>query len=169
MAATVSAPTMPPPPVPPTASRLLTIAPEIRNRIYRYALLSSDPIELTTLPKQPALLFTCRQIRSEATKMWYFGNEFKCLIDDCDARLICRFTTHLTQKFTKNDIATYMFVYNDVDDDGPNWANLMVWCRSVLEGKGYGPRPDVDCSPTMSVVTAIWRSWVPRGRCARVL
>lgn len=160
MVATVDAPDMTPSPVLanaptlPSASRLLSIPPEIRNRIYRHALLSPDHIELTTTLKQPALLFTSRQVRNEATKMWYFDNQFECLIDNCDARLICRFTSHLIQKFTTEEIGKYMSVDNVIDEDTPNWANLMLWCRLVWEGKGYGPKPHVDCPPTASMVVA---------------
>lgn len=50
---------------------LLELAGEIRNRIYRYALLvTSTPIDITANNfQQPPLLRTCPQIRNEAASI----------------------------------------------------------------------------------------------------
>ncbi|SMQ45559.1 unnamed protein product [Zymoseptoria tritici ST99CH_3D7] len=60
---------------PPPAS-LLTIALELRNRIYAVVLLVSTPIEVTPVLHEPSLLSASRQIRSEARKMWFIQNAF---------------------------------------------------------------------------------------------
>lgn len=57
---------------------LQSIPPELRNRVYDYALVSDGPINVAK-PKncaQPPLLATCRQIRSEAISVYYSTNSF---------------------------------------------------------------------------------------------
>lgn len=73
---TINAPlAAPPQQTPPT---LRTIPPELRNRIYAYTLVQEQPIELSTGSSKntSALLRTCRQIRQEASPMFYTANEF---------------------------------------------------------------------------------------------
>ncbi|SMQ53608.1 unnamed protein product [Zymoseptoria tritici ST99CH_3D1] len=63
-------------PPPETPSLFFTLSAELRNRIYRYALYRAPlnlPIAYEPLP---ALLATCRQIRSEATALYFFLNVF---------------------------------------------------------------------------------------------
>lgn len=57
---------------------LLIIPPELRNQIYSYTLLQEQTIELSTVRSinTSALLRTCRQIRQEASRMYYTANEF---------------------------------------------------------------------------------------------
>lgn len=60
---------------------LLKLPPELRNRIYRYAIVQDEPIDVaeTTKKKEPALLATCKEIREQALKMFYHENTFYCL------------------------------------------------------------------------------------------
>ncbi|RMZ07191.1 hypothetical protein D0862_04350 [Hortaea werneckii] len=60
-------------------SPLLTLPPELRNRIYSLALTSNSKINPTKtgLLKRPALLQTSHQIRAEATQMWFACNAFQ--------------------------------------------------------------------------------------------
>jgi len=66
----------------PSASRLLTLPPEIRNTIYHYRLSSNSTIALRSSLHggkkcpEPSLLRTCHQIRSEATAVYYANNSF---------------------------------------------------------------------------------------------
>ena len=59
-------------------SALLRLAAELRNRIYRYTLISDLPIDMstTTATSAAALLATCHQIRREARSMYYTENTF---------------------------------------------------------------------------------------------
>ncbi|KAK5127973.1 hypothetical protein LTR85_005090 [Meristemomyces frigidus] len=68
----------------PKKQYLLTIAPELRNRIYHEALKSPDRIRLSTKeqPLQPALLRTCRQIRQEAIGIYYNINRLEITVYD---------------------------------------------------------------------------------------
>jgi hypothetical protein len=50
----------------------------MRNKIYRYALINENCITLTDSNcNQPALLRTCRQIRTEASMLFYSQNKFQ--------------------------------------------------------------------------------------------
>jgi hypothetical protein len=73
---------------------LLTLPPELRDRIYELVIIDDDDISVGPrhpLPRQgywqaPALLQSCRQIRSEAYKLYFARNKFRIgwLLDgDC--------------------------------------------------------------------------------------
>ncbi|KAK3109935.1 hypothetical protein LTR53_016292 [Teratosphaeriaceae sp. CCFEE 6253] len=60
------------------SSKLLQLPPELRNRIYVACLVSSEVIDVAHIAEtnEPALLATCKQIRSEALAVFYGGNIF---------------------------------------------------------------------------------------------
>ncbi|KAK4544202.1 hypothetical protein LTR36_004412 [Oleoguttula mirabilis] len=62
----------------PQDSPLLALAPELRNMIYRSVLISADPIDISCedAATPPAILATCRQIKEEATSIYYGENTF---------------------------------------------------------------------------------------------
>ncbi|KAK5731999.1 hypothetical protein LTR17_010952 [Elasticomyces elasticus] len=70
---------------------LLTIPPEMRNRIYREALLEGSICVcsafglLRSLPDEPALLRVCHQIREEAMSIYYCENKFSVSVYDSKA------------------------------------------------------------------------------------
>lgn len=75
-------------PAAPTRPSLLTIPPEMRNRIYRCALVQPEPIQLRPAnrwPESPPLLQTCHQIRSESSGIYYQENTFEVHIHKYDA------------------------------------------------------------------------------------
>lgn len=49
-----------------TESRLLALPPELRTKIYGFALTQEDDITLSATLREPGLLSTTRQIRKEA-------------------------------------------------------------------------------------------------------
>ena len=55
-------------------SPLLKLPPELRNRIYHYAVVSSNPIYLP--PRYPSLMLTCRKLYNEAKSIYYEDNTF---------------------------------------------------------------------------------------------
>lgn len=67
-----------------TKSRLLALAPELRNKIYHYALVSKKKIQANhgaaKSSTQPGLLETCRQIRKEAIELFHTENDFKWVV-----------------------------------------------------------------------------------------
>ena len=71
------------------ASKLLLLPAELRNRIYEHALVAEDAIFVFTAKRikyedtivthpirEPVFLSTCRQIRDEATPIYYRSNSF---------------------------------------------------------------------------------------------
>ena len=55
---------------------LTQLPAELRNKIYRYALVAANKVFQLTSLRQPALLAACRQIRSEATPIFFAENTF---------------------------------------------------------------------------------------------
>lgn len=64
-------------------SPLLQLPAELRNQIYHHALVAGQRIDVTgvTSPKEPGLLATCKQIRSEAQSTYYTDNVFHVVVD----------------------------------------------------------------------------------------
>jgi len=63
-------------------SPLLELPPELRNRIYSDVLVQATTVHVTTTTAKPnwnvpSLLHTCRQIRSEASGIYYSSNTFR--------------------------------------------------------------------------------------------
>ena len=68
--------------------KLLGLPPEVRNRIFQYALIEEEEEEIelsANTPTLPALLTVCKQIRSETIFLYYTMNNFYLTIDDYDA------------------------------------------------------------------------------------
>ena len=65
-------------------SPLLELAAELRNNIYRLVLTSEIPVAIkkSDLRGRTALLQTCRQIRNEASSVFYSENEFRIPLDN---------------------------------------------------------------------------------------
>lgn len=113
----------------PNAS-LLGIAPELRNRIYEYALISRESINVFKVYncKQPDLLKVCRQIRNEAISVYYTDNTFHfeaCKMSGAEIVPFCRlqkkYATHRQAKLT-----TYMCDHRDYYDEN----NLRAWLKA---------------------------------------
>jgi len=114
------------------ASHFLQLPPELRNTIYRHVLIAKDPIiDIDPFLKQPPLLQTCRQTRSEALKLWYLSNHFAMGISHCDASLLIEFYWHLSAVNIAGVAIT-------VVAGKKHWTNLMVWCRAIWEGRAHG-------------------------------
>ena len=73
------------------SSPLLKLSPELRNRIYEFALQEEDYIEIISRLKPPSLLSTCTRIHDEATALWFELNNFAADIVDCNAHVFFAF------------------------------------------------------------------------------
>ena len=114
-------------------SPLLSLPAELRNTIYRYALLEPDEIEVERQQHmQPALLRICRQVRSEASPMFYNENKFKAVSTDLSAIAPATHWTNTKVSDSNLDI----FAYGDM-----SWANLKSWLKRyhAREIAGMGP------------------------------
>ncbi|TKA66663.1 hypothetical protein B0A55_09028 [Friedmanniomyces simplex] len=73
-------------------SPFLDLPRELRDQIYRFALLSPEPIIISRHCEfQPGLLRTNRQLRNETLEIWFTENELQLEIHDLDLPLLVRF------------------------------------------------------------------------------
>ncbi|KAK5127348.1 hypothetical protein LTR85_006687 [Meristemomyces frigidus] len=118
-----------------SSSRLLSLPPEMRNRIYR-AVLVEDGIRIEApnhIPLPPALLQTCRQIRRECRGIFLKENEFMFDINDNDATLYIRWCRHFS---ASKDVSTTFDI-----EPSKNWPNALVWMKAVFHHECTGPLP----------------------------
>ena len=65
-----------------TQSPLLKLPAELRNVIYRYSLIKQGDARIQLRDLRPsALLYTCRQIRYEASSIYFSENNFVLTVD----------------------------------------------------------------------------------------
>ncbi|TKA70392.1 hypothetical protein B0A55_05615 [Friedmanniomyces simplex] len=90
-------------------SPFLRIPGELRNEIYRYALLEDDTIKINkhAKPAQPGMLQTNRQCRKEAGDIYYHENTFLFGISHFEASIYVHYFLILM-----------------------NWANLLIWLEA---------------------------------------
>ncbi|GIZ39154.1 hypothetical protein CKM354_000254500 [Cercospora kikuchii] len=110
---------------------LLDLPADLRNIIYEYSLLQPDRIQITSGLKQPALLATCRQIRSETRMMWFWRNKFTYTAVDCNVRLLYAFHTLYGGPLPR-DVCVIVYASGRL-----NWKALMEWCKFVFEHKRH--------------------------------
>jgi hypothetical protein len=113
-------------------SPLLNLPGELRNRIYRFAIISPLSIELDIgrwQNHQPALLRTCKQVRIEALRLFYIENKITTNIHDWDPVVKVRCSQLLASHKIKSHHLYHYFT------GGPNWTNLLAWLKAVFEGK----------------------------------
>ena len=104
---------------------LLELPPELRTIIYEYALLEPDLIRVSrsNLVVPPSLLATCRQVRSEAIKIYHSENKFSINAPDCDVDLYIKWHNHFSQYWAKQ--ASWALGINL--SGRASWTGLMKW------------------------------------------
>ena len=123
------------------SSKLLSLPPELRDIIYRLALLEDGPIFLKEPQafQQPGLLLTNSQIRNEAICLYYAENLFVTSVWSYDASPVRRLhnlqRTHVTASAARSSIKCH------IQKRGvPNWENLLKWLQSFYKGDAPGYR-----------------------------
>jgi len=104
--------------------RLFTLPGELRNRIYRCALLSSEKVVVNSQSfAQPSLLETCTKVRREASSIYYLANDFLIEVPDFDSNALTSWYGHA-------------FHYRPFSPDSHlqttgrhRWANLVTWLK----------------------------------------
>ncbi|KAK6417465.1 hypothetical protein LTR81_009214 [Elasticomyces elasticus] len=112
-------------------SAFLALPPELRNTIYELALLRSDHIPVVKELQIPHLLHVSRQVKKEASGIWYEGNRFRHDIRNCDAELFQRFVRHC--KSLEMEVTEQLRIY-----EVPNWSNLVAWSKQFHGGISRG-------------------------------
>jgi len=115
----------------PTTSALLNLPPELRIIIFEFALIVDGNIAVTTDTKTPALFATNRQVRSETIPIWYGKNEFRFVVNQCDASLVQKFDQQAVPPEQRDSFGTKVVF---TLENEPNWSNLREWCRAVYRG-----------------------------------
>ena len=118
-------------------SPLFKLPPEIRNMIYRYAIVTKARVRITKssgIP-EPALLSTCKILRSEACAIVYLENTFRCEVRDHDpASLSLAYRKFKNAKNLGVSSQHVSSVQIEVCRRGSrNWKNLIAWYHSCLQ------------------------------------
>ena len=140
---------------PPT---LLSLPGEVRNRIYGYSLVEASRITIDdqdSFPAEPALLQTCRRVRSEALDIYYKENEFRFIIEEFEA-------SHYIEWCQISDnkrLAYRTFVILP----STNWIKLKMWMKSYYHGECGAPVISLDTSQCNEDVVVHMSSLVRRA------
>lgn len=118
---------------------LLRLPPELRNRIYQYALrLNEDGVirvnEGDDFP-EPALLSTCTQIRREARGIFYSENAIDGVIRSYSPSIpvfLAKKSIELTRTCGLQ-LKDLRFIFQGP----PRWKNLLSWLRAVHETPAF--------------------------------
>ena len=108
---------------------------ELKNRIYFYSLVRPDNIEITAQnwpTHQPALLKTCKQIRSEALSIFYNENTISANIDDWSPAV--KNACHAL--WDRYELKTTKFSHYFTGK--PHWQNLVEWLKAWSQGTMKG-------------------------------
>lgn len=119
------------------SSPFMELAPELRNKIYEYALRADDGIiqvsSATGIP-EPALLLASKTIRREALALFYSQNIVHLVIDSYSPAMPLFIYKKQLAVLKKHK---YRFAVSQVVMRGPpRWRNLIAWLRLFYE-KGY--------------------------------
>lgn len=112
---------------------LLGIPPELRNHIYRYALVQDSGIQVSAQERlQPALLRTCRQTRKEASSIFYEENTFEVNTVDMKPQLPLQHWAE-TEVGAKNPKLITINILGV-----SKWCNLKDWLEQYHSCKIFG-------------------------------
>ncbi|KAK4549861.1 hypothetical protein LTR36_005162 [Oleoguttula mirabilis] len=112
---------------------LLSLPPELRNRIYRFVLVESDDIHVAAtgpLPVEPGFLRTCSQVRNESSAIYYKKNKFNFVVKNHNARLYVQWAEASFKHYTSNHSFTIF--------SSTNWPNLLTWAKDYYSCKCHG-------------------------------
>lgn len=123
------------------------LSAELRNEIYELALVSSDEIKITKETfAQPALLCTCRQIRAEASKIYYVQNQFSTRISRLDASLLHAFYQQCKHAVRPEGLSGNGVALDfDWDPRDAYWPNFLQWMKWFYDDEITGVACPDDC------------------------
>ena len=113
---------------------LLGLPAEIRNKIYRYALVEQAPIDITEHScVEAALTRTSRQLRFETQPIYSKENQFKFYVVDCKPQVPRCWTEYWLWKAHGKPGFTVVLEISG----GLNWTNLLGWLKACHAGKMF--------------------------------
>ncbi|KIW03598.1 uncharacterized protein PV09_05351 [Verruconis gallopava] len=117
----------------PTKCRLLRLPAEIRNMIWRFAVVSPEQLNIVgDSPQQPALARTCRQIRNECLRFFYRENSFACTIYNYDPVNFKRYR----KVGDKYGLSTVLLTHRHDPNASREFlrSNLLSWLEGTVRG-----------------------------------
>ena len=116
-------------------SQLLGLPAELRNKIYRLALLSTEKIEVSdnNKPKEPSLLMVNKQIRKEAIGIYYSENHFRFVVK--------AFNSAFLQEWFQGSKDRINCQHTYKIERSTNLANLLGWIKAYYDRKTGGHIP----------------------------
>ena len=116
---------------------LLELPAELRNSIYRFALVEGTipVLSQAVLPTVPPLLSDNKQIRREATSIYFEDNTFRLEVNDFDASNVTKFCSAALVRQQK----CVMIEAAIAEPGGGSWANLKTWLRAFYDQNSHGP------------------------------
>lgn len=127
-------------------SQLLQLPAELRNLIWRYAVVKSYPITVNSDGfRAPTLFAICKQTRNETVTLFFAKNVFQVIIGDYDIRAYAKWENTIYAIFSDSrDLARRITRKSKLHGTQvPNWFNLVLWTKMAYEGsvKRRMPRP----------------------------
>ena len=120
-----------------TNCRLLLLSGELRNRIYRAAIVRNTRIVVgPRFPHELPLLSTCRQIRKETLRIFYTENQFELEIIAFQGAITV-WWKRLLSIHAPGAYVTGVQLYGP-----PSWPNLLVWLKDFHQNRAMAPFPE---------------------------
>lgn len=177
-AATAKAPPTPTP-------RLLSLPGELRNQIYRLALVDHDQPPLLTAAGmlEPGLLSVCKQaspfssgtqcglalankrsqVRKESGPIFYRENDFEVTSVDFESEAFCFLTSKSRCLYKEFGRQARWRTCRVLGPRNPNWSNLLAWMHSYHRGRTH---VGSQTFTNMAGAVANPNGFVPRGNVA---
>jgi hypothetical protein len=144
---------------------LFKLPPELRNMIYRYAMISHRRVRITKshgIP-EPGLLAACKLVRSEAFEIFYRENDFTCVVRNYDSAplvLVSRkFSRRSQVSFPNSAPGLRRHLTSQIQRSGTrNWENLVLWVLFAHSYVccGFLAAPDDD--PESSLISGLFET-----------
>lgn len=113
--------------------KLLSMPAEMRNRIYRLALLDPQEISVSAAGvPEPGFMRACKQIRQETFAIYYGENEFTVDMSRYDPTATVIWQRMYMLLYEKYRIQPVTQMHGDKT---PNWQNLIRWLEQAHGGR----------------------------------
>ncbi|KAK6438899.1 hypothetical protein LTR95_004895 [Oleoguttula sp. CCFEE 5521] len=109
-------------------SPLFKLSGEVRNIIWRFVLVSDDPLVFTSSGVDEArLLQTCHAIRKEAAGIFYLENRTECPGGSYNSTALLKYQNKLSSLNLPDQVpGLAMFDIND-----KSWSHLKLWLKRI--------------------------------------
>lgn len=109
---------------------LLDLPAELRNSIYRYALVHTSSIDVdATGLQEPALLSVSKQVRKETAPVFWAENSFRVITVDYNITTYMQWRTMAYHALHRGEISRVIDPIGTPLSCSPHWHNLLGWLR----------------------------------------